>query len=53
MDLWGPKKVENVIGYTYEVHILSIIDLVTGWSKFCRLYGVPTALLVPQILDSV
>ena len=53
MDLWGPKKVENVNGYTYEVHVLSMVDPTTGWVEFCQLYGTPTAYRVQQILDSV
>ena len=53
VDLWGSKKIKNVNGYIYEVHILSMVDPVTGWPEFCQFYGAPTAFRVQQILDSV
>ena len=30
VDLWGPKSVVNVNGCTYELHIMTMVDPVTG-----------------------
>ena len=31
VDLWGLKLIVNVNGYTYELHIMTMVDPVTGW----------------------
>ena len=31
VDLWGPKSIVNKNGWTYELHIMTIVDSVTGW----------------------
>ena len=31
VDLWGPKSIVNVNGYIYEIHIMTMVDPVTGW----------------------
>ena len=51
INLWGPKSVVNVNGYTYKLHIMTMIDPVTGW--FEQLYDEPTTYTCKQILDSV
>ena len=43
VDLWGPKSVVNVNEYTYELPIMTIVDLVTGWFEQCQLYDEPNA----------
>ena len=53
VDLWGPKTVKNVNGYTYKIHVMTMVDPVTGWFKCCQLYGPPTAFRCQQILDTV
>ena len=53
VDLWGPKTVKNVNGYTYEIHVMTMVDPVTGWFECCQLYGPPTAYRCQQILDTV
>ena len=30
VDLWGPKSVVNVNGYTYELHVMTMVNPVTG-----------------------
>jgi hypothetical protein len=31
VDLWGPKTIKNVNGLIYELHIMTMVDPVTGW----------------------
>ena len=31
VDLWGPKSIKNKNGFVYEIHIMTMVDLVTGW----------------------
>ena len=31
VDFLGPKSVVNANGYTYEVHAMTMVDLVNGW----------------------
>ena len=30
VDLWGPKSIVNVNGWIYELHIMTMVDQVTG-----------------------
>ena len=30
-DLWGPKLVVNINGFTYKLHVMTMVDPVTGW----------------------
>ena len=53
VDLWGPKKVKNKNGYTYNVHVMTMVDPVTGWFECCQLYGNPSSYRCQQILDTV
>ena len=53
VDLWGLKLVVNVNGYTYELHIMTMVDPVTGWFEQRQLYDEPNAYTCQQILDSV
>ena len=43
----------NKNGYTYKVHVMTMVDLVTDWFEQQQLYGPPTAYRCQQILDSV
>ena len=53
VDLWGPKLVVNVNGYTYKLHIMTMVDSVTGWFEQRQFYYPPNAFTSQQILDSV
>ena len=53
VDLWGPKSIKNKNGYTYEIHIMTMVDPVTGWFEQQQLYGTPTAYRCQEILDNV
>ena len=53
VDLWGPKTIKNVNGYDYQVHVMTMVDPVTGWPEFAQLYGKPTAYRCQEILDNV
>ena len=53
VDLWGPKLIVNVNGYTYEIYIMTMVDPVTGWFEQHQLYDEPTAYTCQQILNSV
>ena len=52
MDLWGPKTVKNKNGTDYKIHILTMIDPVTGWFEVAALQDSPTALEIQRLLDS-
>ena len=43
VDLWGLKSIVDVNGYTYEIHIMTMVDLVTGWFEQRQLYDEPNA----------
>ena len=47
VDLWGPKSVNNG-EYTYQVHVMTMVDPVTGWFELAPLYGAPTAFRAQQ-----
>ena len=51
VDLWGPKSVDNG-EYTYQVHVMTMVDPVTGWFELAPLYGAPTAFRAQQLLDN-
>ena len=53
VDLWGPKTVNNKNGFSYDVHVMTMVDPVTGWFEACQLYGTPTLFRCQQILDTV
>ena len=53
VDLWGPKTIKNVNGYDYEIHVMTMVDPVTGCPEFEQLYGKPTAYRCQEILDNV
>jgi hypothetical protein len=53
VDLWGPKTIKNVNGITYEIHVMTMVDPVTGWFECTQLYGAPTAYRCQEILDNV
>ena len=53
IDLWGPKSVVNTNGFTYELHVMTMVDPVTGWFEQRQLYSPPNAYVCQRILDSV
>ena len=52
VDLWGPKSVVSTNGNTYELHLMTMVDPVTGWFEMEQLYGPPTAERCQEILDT-
>ena len=52
VDLWGAKTVHNKNEWDYKVHVMTMVDSVTGWFELNKLYGKPTAFQCQQILDS-
>ena len=36
VDLWGPKTVKNKNGWDYKIHIMTMVDPVTGWFGSCN-----------------
>lgn len=53
VDLFDPKTISNKNSFEYQLHVLTMVDPVTGWFKCCQLYGTPTAYQVQQIFDTV
>ena len=53
VDLWGPKLIVNVNGYTYEIHIMTMIDPGIGWFEQRQFYDEPNAFTWQKILDSL
>ena len=53
VDLWSPKSVRNVNGFTYELHVMTMIDPTTGWFEQPQSYGSPTAYRFQAILDNI
>jgi hypothetical protein len=51
VNLWGPKSVNNG-KYTYQVHVMTMVDPVTGRLELAPLYGAPTAFRAQQLLDN-
>jgi len=52
VDLWGPKPVVNKNGTRFELHLMAMVDPVTGWFEMGHLYGTPTAQRCQEILDN-
>ncbi len=52
VDLWGPKTVQNKNGWDYAIHVMTMVDPVTGWFELQQLYSEPTAFRCQQILDT-
>ena len=52
VDLWGPKTVRNKNGYDYQIHVMTMVDPVTGWFELEQLFDSPTAYQCQQILDT-
>ena len=54
VDLWGPASVHNKIdGKTHQIHVMTMVDPVTGWFELAHLTTGPTALEAQRLLDSV
>ena len=52
VDLWGPKTIKNRNGWDYQIHVMTLVDPVTGWFEQQQLYGSPTAYRCQQIFDN-
>ena len=52
MDCWGPKTVKNKNGWNYQIHVMTMVDPVTGWFEQAQLYRTPTASRRQQIFDT-
>ena len=52
MDLWGPDSIHNKDGKTYKIHVMTMIDPVTGWFEVAALRNGPTAAEAQRLLDS-
>ena len=52
VDLWGPKTVKNKNGWNYQIHVMTMVDPVTGWFEQAQLYGSPTVYRCQQIFDN-
>ena len=52
VDLWGPKTIQNKTGWDYAIHVMTMVDPVTGWFELQQLYSEPTAFRCQQILDT-
>ena len=52
VDLWGPATIRNN-GQTHKIHVMTMIDPVTGWFEVAKLRNGPTALEAQRLLDSV
>ena len=52
VDLWGPKTVHNKNGKDYKIHVLTMIDPVTGWFEIAALKDSPNAYEVQRLFDS-
>ena len=52
VDLWGPATVQNG-NQTLKIHVMTMIDPVTGWFKVAELKDRPTTAEAQQLLDSV
>ena len=48
----GPKTVKNKNGWNYQIHVMTMVDPVTGWFKQAQLYGTPTASRCIRIFDN-
>lgn len=54
VDLWGPAKIHNKAdGKDHHIHVMTMIDPVTGWFEVAPLPGKKTAYEAQRILDSV
>ena len=52
VDLWGPKSVHNKNGKDTKMHVLTMIDPVTGWFEIAALKDSPNAYEVQRLFDS-
>ena len=48
----SPKTVQNKNGWDYQIHVMTMVDPVTGWFEQAQLYGTPTAHRCQQIFDN-
>ena len=52
VDCWGPKTVKNKNGTNYTIHVLTMIDPVTGWFEVAALQDNPNANEIQRLFDS-
>ena len=53
VDLWGPKTIHNKNGKTYKIHVMTMIDSMTGWFELAQLRDKPNAFVVMKRFDSL
>ena len=52
LDLWGFKTVQNKNGKNYHIHVMTMVDPVTGWFKLSQLKGKPNVCICMKSFDS-
>ena len=48
----GFEKNNNKNGWNYQIHVITMVNPVTGWFEQAQLYGSPTAYHCQQIFDN-
>ncbi|OEU10300.1 hypothetical protein FRACYDRAFT_247241 [Fragilariopsis cylindrus CCMP1102] len=43
IDMWGPKTICHKNGKTYKIHVMTMVDPVTGWFELAQLRDKPNA----------
>ena len=51
LDLWGPKSIKNKDGRTYKMHLMTMIDPVSGWFECAAIRGDPNSDKIQKIFD--
>ena len=52
VELWNPKSVCNKNNTKYNIHVLTMVDQVTGWFELSQLKGKPNAFACMKRFDS-
>ena len=52
VDMWGPKTIRNKNGKTYKIHVMTMVDPVTGWFELAQLRDKPNAFMAMKRFDS-
>ena len=53
INCYRPRYIKNRNGYDYNLHVINMVDPVTGWFVTCQLSGPPTAYRCQQIFDTI
>jgi len=51
IDLWGPKSIKNRDGQTYKMHLMTMIDPVSGWFECAVIRRNPNSDKIQKIFD--